>query len=231
MKKIIGIQGNICYEPIDISKEKLRILEDILDALYSKGSVSTFGIPVNTPLEIPRMICQSANNHSDIQISGVNSQLTVRYDNRFSDNAEKCFAYCKERMFLMQKALKEIGAKIKFSGINVQYVCEENLKSIEILKEKAFKFEENAKIFDVLGRVTYVKENTFYINLTVNNLRAVNKCEAVGVSLDVNDRYFDNFKEGSHNPDETLEKILDIHKKFENKTLSRLIKEGVFYGD
>ena len=27
MKKIIGIQGNICYEPIDISKEKLRILE------------------------------------------------------------------------------------------------------------------------------------------------------------------------------------------------------------
>ena len=136
MKKIIGIQGNICYEPIDISKEKLRILEDILDELYSKGSVSTFGIPVNTPLEIPRMICQSANNHSDIQISGVNSQLTVRYDNRFSNNAEKCFAYCKERMFLMQKALKEIGAKIKFSGINVQYVCEENLKSIEILKEK-----------------------------------------------------------------------------------------------
>lgn len=53
----------------------------------------------------------------------------------------------------------------------------------------------------------------------------------IGISLDVNDRYFDNFKEGSHNPDETLEKILDIHKKFEDKTLSRLIEEGVFYGD
>lgn len=229
VKKLVGMQGNICFEPVNMTREKTRSLEDELAALYGDGSISIFGIPANLPLEIPRMVCQSAHNHSSIQISGVNAQLTVGFDDNFSENFAACFSYCKERMDLLRNALIKLGVNIKFSGITTQFVCMGELDVIEKLRVKAFKFNGADEVFDVLGRVTYVKDGIFYLNLTMNNLRNSSNEEAVGISLEVNDRYIDNFpKETNHNFNDTLNELFDIQKDFAENTLNALMCKGVF---
>ncbi len=231
MKKIVGIHGNIVFEPENMKKDKLRKLEDVLEEMY--GSISILGVTPNSPLEIPRMVCQSANNHSQIQISCINGQLVVRFDENFYEDFDLCLSYCKERMNLLQKALLEIGVKIKYSGITTQFVCSGDLNAINNLKSKSFKIRESDEVFDVLGRVTYVKDETYYLNLTMNNLRNTPTdevpTEEVGVSFEVNDRYVDNFpKEKSHDFKEALDELFKIQSDFAHNTIDKLLLEGVF---
>lgn len=229
IKKLVGMQGNICFEPVNMTREKTRSLEDDLAMFYGDGSISILGIPASLPLEIPRMVFQSANNHSSIQISGVNGQLTVSFDDNFSENFDECFSYCKERMNLLRNALIKVGVNIKFSGITTQFVCTGELCVINNLRKKAFKLNEKYEVFDVLGRVTYVKNGIFYLNLTMNNLRDSSNQEAVGISLDVNDRYIDNFpKKVGHDPNKTLNELFDMQKNFAENTLNDLLCKGVF---
>lgn len=233
MNKIVGMQGSIAFQPLNLKKENLRNIQDTLEIFYGSGSNTVLGVPASTPFEIPRMVCQSEHNHSQIHVSCVNGQFSARFDDKFSGNFDACFDYSQKRMVLLQKALLEIGVNTSFSGIIVKYVCDNDICAIDRLREKAFVIEGNYKVFDVLSRVTYVKDDTFYVNLSMNNLRNIspkgpNK-EAVGVSLDVNDRYCFNFKnDNPHNPEKSLEDIFKIHKDFANNTLDDLILRGVF---
>lgn len=229
MKKIVGIQGNIVFEPENMVKEKLRKVEDTLGEIYGDGSISIFGVPANSPLEIPRMVCQSAHNHSHIQVSCINGQLGARFDDNYSEKFDLCFSYCKERMNILKKALLGIGVKIKYSGITTQFVCSGNLEAVNNLKSRSFKIRESDEVFDVLGRVTYVKDEIYYLNLTMNNLRNSSAEEAVGVSFEVNDRYLDNFpRETSHDFNSALDELFEIQSEFANDTIDKLIREGVF---
>lgn len=63
----------------------------------------------------------------------------------------------------------------------------------------------------------------------MNNLRNSSNEEAVGISLEVNDRYIDNFpKETNHNFNDTLNELFDIQKDFAENTLNALMCKGVF---
>lgn len=230
MNKIVGIQGNINFQPFKLEKEHLRTIQDSLEDFYGSGSNTVLGVPAGAPPEIPIMVCQSEHNHSQVHVSRVNGQFIARFDDNYSGRFDTCFDYCQKRIGLLNQALVEIGVKINYSGIIVKYVCDKDLRAINNLRKKAFHFEDSYKVFDVLGKATYVKDDIFYVNLSMSNLRntSSNK-ETVDVSLDVNDRYYFNYaNDVIHNPKETLGDIFKIHKDFAHNTLDDLIFRGVF---
>ena len=81
-----------------------------------------------------------------------------------------------------------------FNGIVSQFVDDKvsDVKKdiISCLYKKELLDED---IFDILSKLTYIKDGTYYVNVTVNNIRDNNLIEALGVQLDINSRYNFNY--------------------------------------
>lgn len=227
MVKFISMQGSFYFDMLNFNTNRRRI-EDSLSEYYGDGSISVFGLPVGAPPEIPRMICVSKNGHSQVQISDKAIQISVRFDDNYADNIDLCYDYMKERAGKIKEILTELGIKISFVGIVAQ--TKKGEESLEEITKKIFPVKTNKKIFDILGRITFVKDDKYYINVTVNNIRDGITSKDIGVSLDVNDRYRLNFSknEASYSEDNVLDRLLEIHYDFFKNDVDKLLKEGVY---
>lgn len=116
-----------------------------------------------------------------------------------------------------------------FNGIVSQFVDDKvsDVKKdiISCLYKKELLDED---IFDILSKLTYIKDGTYYVNVTVNNIRDNNLIEALGVQLDINSRYNFNYnKEKKYIDEQVLNNLQDLYENIVMNHLKEII-EGKF---
>ena len=232
MVKFVSMQCNMFYNMLDV-KANEETIRHALDKFYGDGMISSLGVPVAAPVEIPRMICSSKNGHSQVFVSGNCMQLSVGFDEKYCDNADRCYDYLKERAEAIRACLKDIGIAITLVGVVARAKSEVGPQPEQGLLKKYFRLETKKPVFDVLGKVTFVDDGKYYVNIALNNMRGLGMpSKDIALTLDINDRYRLNYK-GTEEPfsdADALEVILAKHKAFFSGQAEKLLEEGVYDG-
>jgi hypothetical protein len=223
-------------------RESIFNLEKELSVFFVKP-FNLFPLPNEAPLEFPRISATSNHGFSTLNISLNSAQLNTNYDVSFASSWEKCESYIKERIYVIFDILMPFfNNTFIFSGLttNITFDVDEKENAIDKLKSSLFKFV-SPKPYDLLTKITFVKEEKYYINIMLQNQRLLNplgiigipvrmlennKC--IGINLDVNDRYAVNYLPGYTSSRETMCNIFDITGEIISRKLGTIIAEGRF---
>ena len=199
-------------------------------------------IPDDAPPEIPRVLCQSNQGHSNLVISKNALKLTTNYKGDYSKNWAECSGYTKRKIEVVFNSLKPITeGNLLFSGLTVNIIFDEIKDPIKHIQDKFLNYKESDnKPFDLNYKTTFVKDNKYYINLNFSNSRVVEvkkstmkvvkeeEVHYLSFALDVNDRYAYNYKENYISNFNEIKEILKIADKIINDKISQVIKRGRF---
>ena len=228
--KFVSMQCNMFYNMLDV-KANEEAIRHAFSRHYGDGIITSLGVPLTAPLEIPRMICSSKNGHSQVLVSGNCMQMAVGFDEKYWDDADKCFAYLEERVDIIRKCLKRLDVAVTLVGVVTQVKSEANLPPEQELMRKYFRLKTDKPVFDVLGKVTFVEDDKYYVNIALNNMRDSKMISKdIALTLDINDRYRLNLN-GQTEPvsaNDAFEIILAKHKDFFREKAERLLEEGIY---
>ena len=80
----------------------------------------------------------------------------------------------------------------------------------------------------MLSKLTYVKDEVYYINTTINNARKDLQQECLGVQLDINSRYWPNYsKETKYSNRSIIKGTMKLYHEVVMQHLAE-IKKGEF---
>ena len=134
-----------------------------------------------------------------------------------------------------------------FSGLTINIVIDDILDNpIDIISKNFYQVESDKKPFDINNKVTYVFDEKYYINIQCSNIRSYESISSIGINpfanaketshligltLDINDRYAFNYKEGYLSKSEEVEHIIDLSYSILSEKIDLYIKEGVLIFD
>lgn len=226
--KLTGIQGNIVYNDIDIDKNIRRSFEDCLQDKYGELAINQFGIPVEAPSEIPRILIVSQKFNFQLQISKNMLQVNVPFNLNVDENSVQYLQNTVDGMKTLLILFKEFKVEILYVGVMANYVSniDNGVKHILSKCYNIDNLQDKDNIYDIMSRITYVEDDIYYKNMTIGNIReTISQNNLVGISYDVNDRYrYNSTKQISASKDDTLDKILSIHKRFIDDDYGRLLE-------
>lgn len=223
-----SMQFNIVFSPVEDFRGKINEIERVLSDFFP-NSFSVLPIPDNAPPEIPRMLAVSPKQHSNIRISANAVQLVVQFDEDFRNDMDKCYGYTEERVKRILKLVLSLSKEVRFIGLLGQCVDKQIEEPIQFIKDKFFKIETRENIFDLSTKFTCVADDNYYVNLELFNLRYDVSTDVMGISLDINDRYRDNFKKIKvDKTQDAFLRILELHKCIMGDKINVLLKTGVF---
>ena len=206
-------------------------------------------LPLDAPMEIPRIISTTENGHSQLTIRGNSVQLTTRYDNEYSDSISKCLEYKKNRVQQIVDAMPLIDGmpkenqKFYYSGLSIDMIYNENdgiNSPVNYLNEVHIKDNISLPIEEMQCRLALVIENQFYLNIILQNKKFYNGIadergslaglknsnDALLVSIDINDRYSFNNVANYNSSSERIIHLAAIMERFVNDYLPTYIKTG-----
>ena len=226
--RLTGIQGSIIYNPIDMDKDRCRELEDCLKGRYGELAVTKLVVPSGAPPEVPRLFLVSQEYNFNIHISNnmlqVNVVLCEESDAEYYKKLDEVANGLKALLALF----KEFSANILYVGVVANYVAHMDGDGVKHILNKCFNvnnLQDKEHLFDVMGRLTYIENETYYKNVTISNVREkLTSSNAVGIFYDVNDRYRYNVRNNlCENPESTLDSIVRIHKRFISEKFDSLL--------
>jgi hypothetical protein len=232
MLKQMNAQYVVSFEPQGAIKEQQQLIQETLSSYFPPASYSTIGLPVNAeiPAEIPRILAMSKFGHSSLQIAESEIRLNTQFDTEFQEDLDTCWLYFKERIDKINELTKSISKDhILFAGIVAQFIDEDVNMPAKFIRKKYFNDTIGADVYDLLARMTYVISDQYYLNILVNNLRADNDRdkEALGISVDINNRYLMNTaKEIKHVDNEVLDGLQRNYVEFINTQIHKITEEG-----
>lgn len=186
-------------------------------------------IPDNAPDDIPRIVCQSKNGHSNLTITKCSLSLSTMYDNSYLNDWSLCRSYLSNKIHLLLDILDKLECDFKFSGLVTQIICEpsEDNATNELL-HKFSKVKSNYNIYDYSQRFTIIKDEKYFVNLEINNIRVFNGAtqnlttagflkdeegNKICIVSDVNDRYDFNYNVDFKSDSNKINKLLDLTDK------------------
>lgn len=155
--------------------EKYNNIKQTFD-LFNKELTGFFpvffmnSLPGNIDPIIPRISSQSEQRHSILNMSNINLQLVVNYDDNYNENVDLCFDYIQKRAYKIFDVLCTSGIKVLYSAIlvNVDLDCDEN--PVEYVCNRLLKVEKNNKAVDEVGtRIATVIDDSIYQIISINN--------------------------------------------------------------
>ena len=93
---IKGTSITVTYKKIDGIKKAYYNNEALLKDYFNEATV--LPIPDDAPVEIPRIILKTLNEHGQLNISSTAATFEVHYDAGFENNWDDCAAYLHQRM-------------------------------------------------------------------------------------------------------------------------------------
>lgn len=238
---------NLVYPRISEYRKKFLGLEDVLENHFMPSTI--LPIPEQVQDEVPRIIVQSKNGHSVLNIALSVASLSTNYDGEFVRDWGKCRCYLEQRCSDVYQLINGMTENNNiFVGLitNVE-IDELDDTGLEVLKKSLLHHEakEMGEIYDVECKLTYAYKERYYINITMENLREFlveqysngkacitqEKKHTILASIDVNDRYAVN-----NNPDyvsgqQSFEEIMKITDHIINNKLENLVRKGEFIYD
>ena len=177
--------------------DSIEVFKERLAPFFDKKAYSVISWPDSVPIssDLPRIIAVSSNGHSSLEVNLRQICLTIKFDDQYWDDFDKCYQYIKKRISILDEIVMEIAnGKIFFNGIVTQFVDEQIAEPTAYILQHMYREHVLKKhIFDVMSKLTYVKDEVYYINATVNNARKNLHQECLGIQLDINSRYWANY--------------------------------------
>lgn len=232
------------YKKIDNLKRTYFINEHILKEQFNEATV--LPIPDDAPFEVPRIIVKSKNEHSQLNITPVNATLQINYNDGFEKDWNACKQYILEKMNCVFDFLNILTKnEYEYIGIVSTILMDEyNGDTTRLLSNNLLNGNMQCDIYDLNIKYTFAEEDKYFVNIVLQNARlyrdgieensagalcqANQLAEAVGVIVDINDRYgFNNnveYKSDRGMLESLVEKLSDI---LETK-LRLLVEQGVY---
>ena len=241
--KIRQTNVNLVYPKIDDYRQKFIKFEDSLKDYFLPANL--FTVPDEIQSEVPRGVAQTKNGHSFLNIALTVSSFSTIYDNEYVGDWSLCEKYIEERCNKVFDFIERItNEDCYYVGLisNIEYddFSEDSLQLMKsvLLKDGARYLGD---LDDVACKLTYVINNKYYINITLNNMKRYKIMKTkdgrqliqngigglIGITLDINDRYAANSDESYRSNKATFKEILDIASTVIYK-LPDLITKGVF---
>lgn len=231
---------NVFFPQIQDIRRQLFTFEDAFDSFQKPFTLTP--LPDNAPPEIPRICAVSKNQHSQLNITTQNIQISTIYEDNYAYDLEKCFAYISNKISQIEKGVENtIVNNVLFSGLTVKVVYREGDDPVHSLAERFARVNSNMELMDLSSRLTYTLDNRYYINVTVENARKYSgiqnglsiaglkqESESIIVTADINDRYAFNKDENYRSSIGELETIKSITKNILINNVAALIDKGEF---
>lgn len=218
------------FEPIDTIKKEYY---NNFDNSNSFNEPTVLPIPDNAPDELPRIICQSKNGHSQMTLTKNSISLSTKFDGNFLQNWNLCRTYLKCKIDEIINPFAKISngnLTLKNIGLVTQILLDQQTSdTTKELVDRFAKIRSTDNAYDFSQKLTYVKESKYFINLNINNVRLIDGLSTekagfakkyidnkIGVIIDVNDRYAFNINEDYHSSFEeitTITKFTDDYLK------------------
>ena len=243
--RIQGSSVSVKYNKIDGIKKIYYNNESVLKDYFNEATI--LPVPDDAPVEIPRIIIKTLNEHAQLNISLTAATFDVQYDCGFEYNWRNCAEYIKARMEKVLEFLNLLtNNHYEYIGIVTNIIYDEIPQDGEKqLSSILLHTEEIDEVFDVNIRYSFVEENRFFTNIQLQNARVFKtgvskdiagglneknqELNSIGAIIDINDRYgfncFNDYNSDSTVLDDLLEKMGNV---IENK-LQLLIEEGIYH--
>ncbi len=233
--KIVNTLFNVVFPTHPNIRKKVFNLEDTLKDFF----VTPFNliqIPEDAPFDIPRIVASSKNGHTQMTISLNNLQIQTNFDENYSSNWEQCCEYINKRVNSLFPFMEEhiLMEGFLYSGFSATLIFEDIKNPSEHIFEHFFKFKTENKLSDIGCKLTFLIEDTFYVNISLNNFKLMNSGtnkinfdkEVLGVVVDVNDRYKYN-KSPDYRSDKTTSlKIIEIVSNIIKNKIEATVRNG-----
>lgn len=238
---------NLVYPRIMEYRKKFANSEDILQQYFMPSTI--LPIPEQVQDEVPRIIAQTKNGHSMLNIALTVSSFTTNYNGDFVSDWNRCKEYLSQRCSDIYKIIDDMTDNNNiFVGLitNVE-IDDLDRTGLEMLKksllsEKAAQMDE---LYDLSCKLTYVYKKQYYINITLQNLREFSvqqynngrtcitgeRKHTVSASIDINDRYAANNDMHYKSKKEAFDEILYITSNIIDNKLENLVRKGEFAYD
>lgn len=166
-------------------------------------------LPQNAPEELPRFVAASHHGYSNLLISTDSVQFSTRFDDLFNlDWKHKCRPYIEKHINSLSNYIFSYYKKMLYCGVTLTFIKNSIENSTVALAEKYIKKTVMpVPLYDVSMKQTFVQDNLYYANLSLQNqrimpngqqiplslLKKIEQTNLIGVTLDINDRYAANY--------------------------------------
>lgn len=239
-----GTSITVTYKQVEGIKKAYYNNYELLNDFFNEAAV--LPIPDDAPLEIPRIIIKTKNEHAQLNISPIATTFEIIYDAGFERNWQDCSDYITRRMTKVFEFLNILtDNKYEYIGLvsNVIYDEVQQGGTTKIAKNllNASKIKD---LYDINIKYTFVENSELFINIMLQNARmfkpgiAVNEsgslslqnqvAESIGAIIDINDRYGFNTVQNYKSDSSMLKTLIESMGKIINDKLTMLIEKGEY---
>lgn len=234
------------------------IIENIRRAYFDNGSIliedfdepNVLGIPDDAPSDIPRLVFKSKNQFSELSISQTSISMRTHFSDDFMRDWELCGGYLEKKCSkVVELADKLTSGSYNYVGlvVNILFDSFENETNCDgtcILSNNLSKLESSKDVFDINMRYTFTENNKYFVNFDLRNVRLYKEIgdpnmsgafkkdneelNAVGVVIDINDRYKFNNEENYNSNASSFTEALELLKGIIDDKLSLLVEKGEY---
>ena len=228
-------------------REKFFLLEKHFEGFQKPFTLMP--VPEDAPIEIPRIIAMTEKQHSQLIITGNTAQISTNFDENYNKDISKCISYVKDKSSSIITSIPLFGAEIDgkpkfyFSGltINSMFTEEDGIYNpSNYISENFINCKSNLNLDENQFRVTYIVDEKYYVNLTVQNayqfttgpdergsfVNSGEPCRYLQVIMDINDRYAFNHSKNYLSSEDTASKVIELAEKFSKDYLGKFIRDG-----
>lgn len=241
---IQGTSITVTYKKIEGIKKVYYNNEEILRSFFNEATV--LPVPDDAPVEIPRIIIKTLNEHAQLNISPVATTFEVHYDAGFERNWDACAKYLIERMskvfeflnILTDNAYEYVGL---VSNILYDEVAQNGAEKIasSLLNSNGIN-----NIYDINIKYTFVENDNIFVNIMLQNARLFKEgvdastagslrmseqvAESIGAIIDINDRYGFNTDVNYKSNSNMLNELVKSMGNVISNRLGTLIEKGEY---
>lgn len=206
-------------------------------------------LPIEAPMEIPRIIASTEHGHSQLIICGNNAQLITSFDDNFAHDVHRCIAYVRDKCSSIVAALSVIANTIEkpsmfyYSGISLNILLDKSdgiEAPTDYISQKFLKCKINLPVDEQQLRCALIVADKYYVNVMIQNYRQFAGTpdergslyglktlgENLQVTLDVNDRYAFNHEKGYRSSEEAVVCISELAERFSSRYVRDFVKSG-----
>lgn len=241
---IQGTAISVNYKKIEGIKKAYYNNEEILKSFFNEATV--LPIPDDAPVEIPRIIIKTLNEHGQLNISPVTTTFEVSYNAGFERDWSLCSKYIVERMTKVFEFLNILtNNTYEYIGLVSKIIYDEvQQNGTEKISANLLNSDKIKGIYDINIKYTFIENEKIFTNIMLQNARMLKngtdiekagfmnpnnqKAESIGIVVDINDRYGFNINSNYKSNSGMLNALINSMGNVINEKLKTLIEKGEY---
>lgn len=241
---INGSSVTVTYKRIDGIKKAYYNNDAILKGFFNEAMV--LPVPDDAPVEIPRIIIKTLHEHAQLNISPIASTFEVHYNEGYERDWRLCSTYIRERMDKVLEFLNILtDNNYEYIGVVTNLIFDDiSTDGAKKIADTLLKAEKISGIYDINIKYTFVKDNSIFTNIMLQNARIFKKgivvdragelrmdnqtAESIGAIIDINDRYGFNNDPSYKSDSSKLDALLTTMSDNIDYKLFSLIEKGEY---